>query len=51
MSSAGRTPISEIKAMWLMVMFDLPVVTREEKRSYARFRKYLLSGKRPASPI
>lgn len=25
MSSAGRTPISEIKAMWLMVMFDLPV--------------------------
>lgn len=43
MSSTGRTPISEIKAMWLMVMFDLPVVTREEKRSYARFRKYLLS--------
>ena len=28
--------------MWLMVMFDLPVVTVEEKRQYARFRKYLL---------
>ena len=28
--------------MWLMVMFDLPVVTKEEKREYTRFRKYLL---------
>ena len=28
--------------MWLMVMFDLPVVTKEEKRQYTRFRKYLL---------
>ena len=28
--------------MWLMVMFDLPTVTREEKREYTRFRKYLL---------
>ena len=25
-----------------MVMFDLPVVTAEEKRQYTRFRKYLL---------
>ncbi len=28
--------------MWLLVMFDLPTVTREEKREYSRFRKYLL---------
>ena len=28
--------------MWLMVMFDLPTVTKEEKREYSRFRKYLL---------
>ena len=28
--------------MWLMVMFDLPVVSTEEKRQYTRFRKYLL---------
>ena len=34
--------ISEIKAMWLMVMFDLPTVSKEEKREYSRFRKYLL---------
>ena len=29
--------------MWLMVMFDLPTVTKEEKKEYSRFRKYLLS--------
>ena len=29
--------------MWLMVMFDLPTVSKEEKREYSRFRKYLLS--------
>ena len=34
--------LSEIKAMWLMVMFDLPTVTKDEKREYSRFRKYLL---------
>ena len=28
--------------MWLMVMFDLPTITKEEKREYTRFRKYLL---------
>lgn len=28
--------------MWLMVMFDLPVVTREERREYSRFRRYLV---------
>ena len=28
--------------MWLMVMFDLPTATKEEKRQYTRFRKYLL---------
>ena len=34
--------ISDIKAMWLLAMFDLPTVTKEEKREYTRFRKYLL---------
>jgi CRISPR-associated protein Cas2 len=28
--------------MWVMVMFDLPVLTKEQKRRYARFRKLLL---------
>ncbi len=28
--------------MWLMVMFDLPTLTKEEKRDYTRFRKYLV---------
>lgn len=35
--------LSEIKSMWLMVMFDLPTVTKAEKREYTRFRKYLLA--------
>lgn len=43
MACSKRTPIPEIKAMWLMVMFDLPVITKEEKRNHARFRKYLTS--------
>ena len=34
--------LSEIKSMWLMVMFDLPTITKEEKREYTRFRKYLV---------
>ena len=28
--------------MWLMVMFDLPTVTKQERLEYTRFRKYLL---------
>ena len=28
--------------MWVFAMFDLPVVTREDRRRYARFRKSLL---------
>lgn len=29
--------------MRLMVFFDLPMVTRTEKRAYAQFRKFLLN--------
>lgn len=28
--------------MWVMVMFDLPVLTKEQRRRYSRFRKSLL---------
>jgi CRISPR-associated protein Cas2 len=34
---------SRYQAMWLFVMFDLPVKTRLEKRRYVRFRKHLIS--------
>ena len=30
--------------MWVMVMFDLPVTEREDRREYARFRKRLLNN-------
>lgn len=28
--------------MWVFVMFDLPVLTKEDKRNYREFRKQLL---------
>lgn len=30
--------------MRVMVFFDLPVVTSEERKNYARFRKYLIKS-------
>ena len=30
--------------MRVMVMFDLPVITTEQRREYTRFRKYLLKN-------
>ena len=29
--------------MRMLVLFDLPMVTKEQKRTYSRFRRYLLS--------
>lgn len=29
--------------MWLFAMFDLPVVTKSQKREYVRFRSFLLN--------
>jgi len=38
-----RVPaISGYKSVWLFAMFDLPVVKKEQRREYARFRKKLL---------
>lgn len=37
-----RVPISGYQAMWLFALFDLPVVSKEARREYARFRKLLL---------
>lgn len=35
--------LSRYRVMWLFVMFDLPVVTKEQRREYTQFRKKLLS--------
>ena len=35
-------PISAYRALWLMVMFDLPVVEKEDRRNYTRFHNSLL---------
>lgn len=34
--------LSGYRVMWMMVMFDLPVLTTEQRREATRFREYLL---------
>ncbi|WP_425406189.1 CRISPR-associated endonuclease Cas2 [Hwanghaeella sp.] len=34
--------LSGYRIMWVMVLFDLPVVEPEERRAYTRFRNFLL---------
>lgn len=34
--------ISEYRAVWLCVLFDLPVLTKKQRHSYAVFRRKLL---------
>lgn len=41
----GRThnpPLSGYRFMWLLVMFDLPVVTKAQRSAATRFRQWLL---------
>ncbi|HOL70362.1 MAG TPA: CRISPR-associated endonuclease Cas2 [Bryobacteraceae bacterium] len=35
--------ISGYRVMWLFVLFDLPVKSREQRQQYAHFRKEILS--------
>lgn len=39
---AKKESLSPLRGMWLFVMFDLPVDTKEARRQYANFRKFLL---------
>jgi len=32
------------RLMWMMVMFDLPVVSKADRKEYTRFRNYLLDA-------
>ena len=34
--------LSGYKLMWMMVIFDLPVLTKKERRDATKFRKFLL---------
>ena len=34
--------ISGYRVMWMLVMFDLPVVEKEERKAATAFRNYLL---------
>jgi CRISPR-associated protein Cas2 len=35
--------LSKYRIVWLFVLFDLPVETKDDRREYAQFRKKLLS--------
>lgn len=39
---SGPLEVSPYRLMWVLVMFDLPVGTREQRKRYADFRKRLL---------
>lgn len=36
------TVLSAFRLMWMMVMFDLPVATSQERKEAVQFRKFLL---------
>ena len=38
-----RATASGYRSMWLLAMFDLPVVTSENRKHYASFRKTLMN--------
>lgn len=38
------THLSAYQHMWIMVLFDLPTVTREERKAYTQFRDFLLDN-------
>ena len=34
--------LSGYKAMWLMTLFDLPTITKKQRKAYTVFRKHLI---------
>ena len=42
MARLNNPPLSAYRFMWLMVMFDLPVLTKLERRAATKFRQFLL---------
>lgn len=42
MKGSGHAHHSGYRLMWILVMFDLPVTTREQARAATRFRQFLL---------
>lgn len=40
----GQHFLSGYRLMWMMVMFDLPTMSKAERKEYTRFRNYLLDS-------
>lgn len=39
----NHTRLSEYRVMWVMIFFDLPTETKEQRKEYADFRKKLIA--------
>lgn len=44
MSRQAQSHFSGYKFMWVMVLFDLPTTTPQERREYTQFRSFLLDN-------
>lgn len=42
MGRLNNPPLSAYRFMWLLVMFDLPVLSKPERRAATKFRQFLL---------
>ena len=42
MARLNNPPLSAYRFMWLLVMFDLPVMTKPERKAATKFREWLL---------
>jgi len=42
MARTNNPPLSGYRFMWLLVMFDLPVVSKPDRRAASQFRQWLL---------
>jgi CRISPR-associated protein Cas2 len=42
MARTNNPPLSAYRFMWLLVMFDLPVITKAERAAATKFREWLL---------
>lgn len=39
-----KTWLSGYRLLWMLVMFDLPVVEKKDKKAYSKFRNFLLDN-------
>lgn len=43
--------ISSYQLMWILIMFDLPTETKQQRKAASEFRKYLISDRVHHVPV